>query len=257
MSDKSAAIVNEAVARNMSAVLSLPSAGMFHNHKSRFICALEGGILLQYPAEDKALIAELSREKKPCVVSFRSGFSKVVFPAAIRRVEFGWRLNDETKVDALLLEFPTEIKVTQKRNDYRVEIPPHTDLAVRIWRLLRVEDLKFEPPAEREVTTELLDISTGGIGVRLIGSNGEKPIICTEDRLRIALTFEGEALVMGGRMRPPSVLPQGDTIITGIKFDALDGDLEGRRIGARLLRIVGDLQRRGLRMAKLGMKTSA
>jgi c-di-GMP-binding flagellar brake protein YcgR len=257
MSDKSAEIVHEAVARSVSAILSLPSAGMVRNHKSRFICACEGGILLQAPAEDRALIAELSRNKRPCVVSFRSGVNKVIFSTPIRRSEFGWRLNDHTTLDAVLLEFPSEIKVTQKRSDYRVEIPPHTEIAVRIWRLGKNDDLKAEPPPGSEVTAEVLDVSTGGIGVRLIGSEGEKPKISVEDRLRISLTFDGAGLIVEGRMRPPHVLPVGNTIVTGIKFNTMQDNLEDRRIGARLVRIVGDLQRRELRMAKLGLKNIA
>jgi hypothetical protein len=230
---------------------------MFRNHKSRFVCGIEGGILVEAPADDRALIAELVRDQTPCVVSFRSGAYKVSFATPIRRAEPSWWLNNETVVNALLLEFPAKITASQKRSDYRVEIPPHTDISVRIWRLARHEDLKIEPPPEREVTAEVLDASTGGVGVKLIGSEGQKPKICTEDRLRIVLTFNGEGLILEGRMRAPSVLPEGHTIITGIQFKVLEDNLEGRKTKARLLRIVGDLQRAELRMSKLGVKKSA
>ena len=257
MSDKGAEIVHEAVARSLSAVLSLPSAGMFRNHKSRFIGALEGGILVQAPADDGALIAELLRTKKPCAVSFRSGIYKAVFTVPIRRSEPGWRLNDQTTLDALLLDFPGQIKVTQKRSDYRVEIPPNTEIAARIWRLGKEDDLMAEPAPGKEVTAEILDMSIGGIGVRLIGSEGQKPKISVEDRLRIALMIEGSGLMIEGGMRPPHVLPEGDTIVTGIKFKELKDNLEDRRTSDRLLRIVGELQRKELRWGKLGMKKTA
>jgi hypothetical protein len=257
MSDKSAEIVHDAVARSVSAVLSLPSAGMFRHHKSRFICPHEGGILLQAPLEDRALVAELLRNQTPCGVSFRSGFYKVVFSAPLRRSEFGWRLNDQTAVDALLLEFPAAIKTTQKRSDYRVEIPRHTEIAARIWRLGKNDDLNTEPVPGKEVTAEILDISTGGMGVRLRGLEGQKPKISVEDRLRIAITFEGTALIVEGNIRPPHVLPQAETIVTGIRFKALEDNLDDRKTKARLLQIVGALQRLELRWAKLGITKSA
>jgi len=100
-------------------------------------------------------------------------------------------------------------------------------------------------------------VSVGGIGVVLIGSNGQKPRVSTQDRLRIALTFEGHSLVIEGRMRTPAAPPEADRIITGIKFKVLEDSLEDRRTSARVLRIVGELQRRELRMAKLGVKKVA
>ncbi len=257
MTDKYAKIVHEAVARSVSTLLSLPSAGMFRNHKSRFISDFEGGILMQAPGNDRALIAELVRNERPCMVSFRKGIYNVIFAAPIRRAEPRWRLNDQTMLDALLMEFPSEIKVTQRRAHHRIEIPPHTEISVRVCRLGCDEDVNVEPPKDREVTAEVRDVSVGGIGVKLIGSEGKKPKICTEDRLRIVLTFEGQGLIIEGQIRAPAVPPKGDTIVTGIKFKALEDSLEDRRTYTRLLQIVGELQRKELRMAKLGMKRTA
>jgi hypothetical protein len=257
MSDKSAEILHEAVARNVSIVLSLPSAGMVRNHKSRFITSVQGGILVQSPEMDIALIGELSRSKKPCVISFRSGFYKVLFSAPIRRREPCWRLNDQMTVDAVLVDFPAEVQVTQKRSDYRVEIPPHTEASVRVWRLAPTDDLKNEPVAAREVKAQVLDVSTGGVGVKFFGEEGHKPKISVEDRLRVVLTVEGTAVLVEGRMRAPHVMPSGNTIVTGIRFNVLAENLEGRRTGAQLLKIVGELQRRELKMVKLGLRNSA
>jgi len=257
MTDKSAQIVSEAIARNISAVLSLPSAGMFRNHKSRFICEIEGGILLQAPPDDQPLIKELLRTRSPCIVSFRHGINKVIFAAPIRKVTGGWKLNDQITVDGLLLEFPTDVKVTQKRSDYRVEIPPDCEISVQVWRMGASEAIADTPRTGSEVTAEIYDLSTGGVGVKFSGNNGEKPKICTEDRLRVGLTFNGSMLLIEGRMRPPAVTPQGNTIVTGIRFKPMEDNLEGRKMRAQLLRIVGELQRQELRSTKLGLKKTA
>lgn len=257
MPDKNLEILKEAAARNMAAVLSLPSAGMLRNHKSRFIAELDGGLLIQGPGEDRELIAELLRTRTPCLVSLRSGIYKVSFATFISRVEPEWRLNDSITVRALLLEFPEKVLATQKRSDYRVEIPLDSDMGLRVWRMGRQATLADSPTVGSEVTAKMQDISTGGIGVKLIGANGQQPRISMDDRLRLALSFHAETLIMEASMRTPSTPPQGDTISTGIKFKQMEDSLEGRRTHARLVSIVGELQRKEIRMSRLGLMKSA
>jgi c-di-GMP-binding flagellar brake protein YcgR len=252
MADKNAQILAQAVARNMPVVLSLPSAGMLRNYKSRLVGDLEGGILVQAPADETPLIGELIRNQTPCGVSLRCGTMTVVFTSCICRVESGWKMNDGLFVDALLLEYPKQIKAAQKRADYRVEIPRDTDVFLRVWRLGPHDDLKTEPMAATEVKAEIRDLSMGGVGVRLIGQDGQLPKICLEDRLRLELKYEGQAMILEGWMRTPNTEPLVDEIVTGIQFKKLQDDLEGRQKLAQLVRIVGELQRKELRMARKG-----
>jgi hypothetical protein len=253
MADRNSEILLEAVARNLPAIVSLPSAGMLRHHKSRLVGDLEGGILVQAPAEETSLIDELIRNQTPCGVSLRIGVSKVVFTSPIRRVERGWKLNDDLAVDALLLEFPKQILAAQRRSDYRVEIPPDTDISIRVWRMSGHDQLQTEPMAATEVKAGIRDLSMGGVGVTLIGQEGQAPKICVEDRLRIELKCEGEAMILEGWMRPPNAPPQGDRIVTGIQFKKLQNDFEGRQKLAQLARIVGKLHRRELEMARTGL----
>jgi c-di-GMP-binding flagellar brake protein YcgR len=256
MPDKSADILEKAIARSVSTVLSLPSAGTFRDHKSRFICSIPDGILVEAPDNDRALINELARTKTPCGVSFKSGMFKVSFESPIRRIEPNWKLNEHVSVNALLLEYPADVKVTQKRSDYRVEIGAGTDISVRIWRLAPNEDLHESPADTKEVAAQILNLSNGGIGVKFIGEDGKRPKVCTQDRLRVALTFEGEEVIIEGRMRPPHLRPTSSTMVTGIQFGQSECNPK-EKTGSRLLRIFVELQRRELRRVKLGLKNSA
>ena len=255
--DKNIELVLEAAARNVSAVLSLPSAGMLRNHKSRFIAELEGGLLFEAPSGEQALIDELIRTQTPCAVSFRSGVFKVMFATRIRRTQKDWKLNDHMSVDVLLADIPTEVRATQKRSNYRVEIPPDTDIAVRVWRLGPAEYYKPQPSSTKEVKAEIRNISSGGVGVRLVGKDGQLPVICTEDRLRIEIKVNGQSIVVEGKMRAPATAPQNGVINTGIQFKKLEDNLEGRQTLAQLVRVVGELQREELRMARLGLLKTA
>ncbi|MGA2443362.1 MAG: hypothetical protein ABSH08_20610 [Tepidisphaeraceae bacterium] len=252
MADNNADILAEAIARNMSAVLSLPSGGMLRHYKSRLVCDLEGGILVQAPADEAALIGELIRTQTPCGVSIRTGGRKVIFASPIRRVERGRKIKDGLFVDALLLEFPKQIKRVQQRSDYRVEIPPDTDISVRVWRLGPHDQLNKQPLATMEVKAEICNLSTGGAGVMLIGKNGQAPKICMEDRLRVELKYNRQAMILEGRMRPPTAKQSNDKmVVTGIQFKKLEDDLEGRQKLDQLARIVGELQCRELQMGQM------
>ncbi len=177
----------------------------------------------------------------------------LVFASPILREEKGWRLNEAMKVNGLLLEFPAEIKARQRRSNYRVEVPEDCDVSVRVWRLGDGEYLKEQPSFTKEVTAELRDLSSGGVGVKLIGKDGARPIIGPEDRLRVALTCNGQTLIMEGKMRHPAGTPRGNAIVTGIQFEKLEGDLEGRQILAHIIGVVGELQRQELRRLRLGL----
>jgi len=257
MPDKNLEMLRQAIDRNSWAILSLPSAGMLRNHKSRFVAESDGGILMQAPDGEAPLIAELVRTQTPCAISFQRGTYKVLFAARIRKTINDWRMNDNLAVDAVLLDFPTEIKATQKRTDYRVDIRPDGDVSVRVWKISGSDYLKATPAGTREVTAQIRDLSIGGVGVKLIGKDDQLPIIGTDDRLRVALNYLGKEIVVEGRMRAPTVKPQGNCILTGIQFKKLEEDLEGRQTMAQLVRIVGELQRAELRMIKMGLIQSA
>jgi hypothetical protein len=257
MSDKDLQVLHQAIGRNTALVLSLPSAGMLRNHKSRFLGEVENGILLEAPAGEDALIGELIEKKSPCGVSFRHGVHKVMFAAPIRAVKPGWRLNDSATANAILLDFPAELKVSQKRSDYRVEIVPDSDISIRVWRIGSHAPLKDEPSATKEVTAQIRDLSIGGVGVKFVGKDGNPPVVCTEDRLRVLLSHQGQNLIIEGAMRAPIGTQQSDSIVTGIQFKKLEDDLEGRQMLSALTRMVGQFQREEMRRTKLGLSKSA
>jgi hypothetical protein len=257
MADNNEEIVREAIARNLGAVLSLPSAGMLRHCKSRFLAELDGGILFEAPASESALVTELIAKQQPCGVSFRTGVNKVMFAAPIIRAESAWQLNAESIVDAVLLKFPTQIKSIQRRSNYRVEVPADCEMSIRVWRISERAYLKEQPMAVAEIKAQVRDLSIGGVGVKFLPKDGHPALVSTEDRLRVLLTYQNESLIMEGRMRAPTAKMADNTIVTGIHFKKLENDLEGRKILALLTRVVGELQRSEVRRIRLGLAKSA
>jgi c-di-GMP-binding flagellar brake protein YcgR len=161
------------------------------------------------------------------------------------------------KVSALLLEFPADIKATQRRSNYRVDVPPDSDLSIRVWRISTSEPLKETPVAAKEITAQIRDISQAGVGVKLIGIDGALPKITSEDRLRVAMLYNGKTMIIEGKITRPIDGSAGNSIITGIQFKKLEAVLEGRQVLSQLMRIVGELQREELRRVRLGLTKKA
>lgn len=253
MSDKNAEMLHHAIARNMGAVLSLPSAGMLRHHKSRFLNECDGGFLMEAPSSDAPLIAELVKSASPCGVSFRHNVYKVMFASPVREVRTGYRINAQTVVDALLMQMPAEIKSLQRRADYRVEILAETGASIRVWRIADRAYFKEQPLSTAELATELRNLSVGGAGVRFSGKDGAPAKICSEDRLRVQLSFGDDKLLMEGKIRDTGVSAPDGSLTTGIQFKKLEKDIEGRQIMAQLTRIIGELQRDEARRMRLGL----
>lgn len=253
MTDCKTELLDEAIARNAGMVLSLPSAGMLRHHKSRFLGDCSDGIWVESAPQEAALVDALAGSEKPCGVSFKSGSTKVVFSAPILRRDPAYHINAELVVEAVLIGWPTQVKSVQRRSNYRVKVPDDYELSVRVWRMGKEAHLKDRPIAAAEVPCRLIDMSVGGIGVYLAGSDGNPPQISCEDRLRIELMHNGEALLIEGLMRYPKTKPQKELIRAGLQFLAMENDMEGRRQAAALTRIVGELQRLELRRFRLGL----
>ena len=256
MQEQDKQAVQQAIARNSGIVLSLPSAGILRHHKSRFLAEADGGVWVESPSEDRALVNELIASQQSCGISFRQGHAKVVFGTPVLKHNPEYRINAEVTVEAVLTKFPEDVKVIQRRNNYRVAVPDDSELKVRIWRMGPGIPLRDRPMAKQEVKARLRDISLGGIGVVLEGEDGNPPKIDEADRLRVQLKSPDTELLIEGRLRYPGDL-KGPTSRAGIQFKGLEKDIDGRQMLATLTRIVGELTRAELRRMRIGLATPA
>jgi c-di-GMP-binding flagellar brake protein YcgR len=236
-------LLSDAIARNSALVLSLPSAGMARNYKSRFLTEDPEGFWVEAAAGEKALIDELLASGQPVGVAFRSGPNKVLFTVPIKRHNPALVVNAQTSLEAILLGTPVEIKTVQRRSNYRVGITADSDLTARMWRVPEHFHLNDRPQASQEVKADLRDISLGGLGVILRSRDANELKIVPGQRLRIELKYSEVTLLLDGRVRQPTPNEANDGIRTGIAFKPLDNQLEGRQKLAQLARIVSDLQR--------------
>ncbi len=246
-------ILLDAIARNASAVLSLPSQGMLRHMRTRFLAANDGEFWMEADPEQRPLIDALIESGQPAGVAFKSGINKVVFTTPLLRCEAEFAINAQTRLPAVMLRFPGEVKSVQRRSNYRVRVPDDWGLTLRLWRISPQAVPRDRPVASQEIQVELYDISTGGMGVILHGKNGNPAIVSHEDRLRVQIVTESQtALVIEGRLCYPDRLT-AEVCHGGVQFKELERDLEGRHALAILSRICGELQRKEARQHWLGM----
>ncbi len=253
MQDNDLTMLHDAIERNASVVLSLPSAGILRHCKSRFLQQSDEGFWMEGAPDQMPLIQELIQSRVAAGVSFKTAEMRGVFTTPIIRHCPDYHLNDQTTVDALLLQMPTAIKTLQRRENYRVGISSGAELSLRMWRIGPGVYIKDRPPSASEVSVQLRDLSVGGLGATLSPRNGEPLRLSEEDRLRIELVHEqGKLLLEGHLCYPTTIPPDADRVRIGVQFKPLENDLEGRKSLARLTRLVGDLQRQEVRRYCLG-----
>src|SRR5688572_28578252 len=151
MVDQGSEMLANAVARNAPAVISLPTDGELHHHKTRFLGPDERGVWLESVAGQGRQIAALIDAAVPVGVSFRGEPNRIAFCARILRLDKEFRFGEGSPVPALLLEHPAELTPIQRRNSYRVPVPLDTELRLRAWRVVDHVYIKDFPPASHEL----------------------------------------------------------------------------------------------------------
>ena len=249
-------LLSEAVARNAAAVISLPTGGELHHHKTRFLGQSPNGIWLESVAGQDHQIQAIIEAARPVGVSFRGEPHRVAFCSRIIRSDNEFRLNAEHRVPALLLALPEEVTPIQRRRSYRVTVPIDSELRLRIWRIVEHAYIKERPAANLEVPCLIRNVSVGGIGV-MMQSKPERPLRLTlNERLRLELVYRDIDFIVEGRLRHPERMPDDPPpggVYVGIQFAKLENNLEGRQMLASINSIIGELQREEVRRTRLSV----
>ena len=252
-------LLREAIARNAALVLSLPTPARLRHHKSRFLADAGDGFWIVSVADEPGVLEEVIVSRKPVGVSFRSGEFKVVFAAPIQHYEpqLEWAAGAGEAggkyVEALLLEFPTEIRAIQRRKSFRVPLGGIPDLEVKLWSMADNASLRDKPSAGREIACEARDISVGGIGLTIRAARGKLPAVAGGDRVRVQITLRGTKALLDGHVRYPPRAVKDSTFRAGVQFRELGESRDDRAASTQLNKIVNELQRELIRRKRLGL----
>jgi c-di-GMP-binding flagellar brake protein YcgR len=227
---------------------------MARHHKSRFLAITESELWVESVPTEFVLLDEIIRSQQPLAIDFKAGESNVTFSVRIHAREPNYRLNaqDTVTLEALRLERPAALKVVQRRSHYRVKTRG-SEISARVWRISRSAPPGTRLPSETELTTEIQDLSLGGMGVIFQGKGGQPPKVTDGEYVRAELRSPCGVLVLDGLVRCPPMANQVGTKRAGIQWTAAEKSLEGRQMLAQLAKILGGIEREELRRVRLGM----
>jgi c-di-GMP-binding flagellar brake protein YcgR len=248
MADVSPESLREAIARNAGAVLSLPSAGMVRHHKTRFLAEASGGFWIEAAAgADQPLIDALIAEGKSVGISFRANLKSILFTTPVQERRTNFEVNAETRVEALLLDFPKQMQQKQRRQAYRATLPEDHGIELKLWRMTDKATLLDRPLAALELTAQISDLSVGGMGITCSPQKDGQPAKgLLNERVRVELAWGGKKVLTEGCIVRRKERPD-KFVAMGIEFKKLESDLEGRQLLAKLNELVGNLQRDEIR----------
>jgi c-di-GMP-binding flagellar brake protein YcgR len=245
-------ILRDSIARNVAILLSLPSSTSGEAQRSRLLSEEAGGkgVWIESLPDQASTIELLRTSRSSIAVSFRNGEHVVLFSASVLRQEPAFRLSPDVTVDAILLAWPTDLRLTQRRGGYRVKLPLDAPLKARVWRAPYGTE-NWGP----EIRAELRDLSVGGMGLILRPAAADVPVPKVDhgDRLKVELAVpKRETLVLPGRLRQPPQMLHDGSVRVGIDFDSVDATIEGRRALGQVSGLVAELQRTHARRRRAG-----
>ena len=245
-------LLNDALARGAAAVISLPTDGELHHHKTRFLGRDEQGVWLESIAGHGVQIAAMIASGVPVGVSFRGEPNRVAFCSRILKRVNDFRVNEACAVQALLLQFPDEVTPIQRRASYRVTVPLESALSLRIWRIPEHVYIRERPAAAQELPCRIRNISEGGVGLTILPKPDRPVRLAPGERLRLQLVYREIDFIIEGRVRHAES-PTGGAVYVGVQFNKLEDNLEGRQTLASINAIIGELQREEVKRTRLSV----
>jgi c-di-GMP-binding flagellar brake protein YcgR len=245
MPETSLELLREAISQRAGAVISLPANGAIQHFKTRFIGPRDDSFSVEPVPADPTVVETLIAQNSNIGLAFRSGPAKVIFTSQLRPIPA------EMAASVLLVRYPSEVHMVQRRSSYRVAVGDDGEVEVRVWRIADHAILRDRPSAALEMGAKLVDLSVGGLGLHLEVSGDP---LAVEQRLRILLHFGEIEALLDGRAR--HVRPSADgSQRVGVQFKKLENDLEGRQTQTRLATIVAHLQRQEILRNRLKEET--
>ena len=251
MAESHTEVLSAAVARNTGAVLSVPTAGMPRNLKTRFLGEEDNCLWLEVEAAASGLLDAVARDGQGVGVAFKTGTRTIMFATKVLETRADYRMNSQLTVAAARVERPTEIKSVQRRTNYRVSLGSDNELLVRAWRIPDNFVLRDRPPAALEMCVEPKDLSSGGISllVKSAGADNARRVVDGQ-RLRILLRHAESEVLLEAFVRHAVDTPGGQQRL-GVQFANTEADVAGRQALSKLNMIVAALAREEVRRLRL------
>jgi c-di-GMP-binding flagellar brake protein YcgR len=140
-----------------------------------------------------------------------------------------------------------EIAVSQRRAHFRASAQGGSQVDLIVWKIPTHWILRDRPKPSMQLRVELVDLSLGGMCLRVLAHRVGPGAVAIGDRLRAEFSHNKESVVLEAAViyrRSPE--EDGSTRI-GVAFRKLENTIEGRRAATLLNRAIAALQRQNIR----------
>lgn len=251
MSEAAFQALRDGIDRNSSAMLVMPADAPGEGWRTRFLGQAAEGFWIECPPKQQLLAEMLQRSAKPAAVSFRSGEFVISCQSAVLGYRPRFQLSAATSVEAVLLAWPDDVRMTQRRAGYRAKVSLDAEIKALGWTIDEQAQVEFVPQSPGMIA-DLRDLSVYGMGLILRAVKGKSPRVQLGQRMRVELNWREHRVIVATRVRQePRRLPDG-SVRVGLNIEGLDHTIEGRRTLTQITQLVAELQRTEARRRRAG-----
>lgn len=241
-------LLNEAVNEQMICTVALPMLGTTFPVRSRILGRTKADdLVFEFPPEQTVRLTQAITDRAVVSVQLRIDHTDLIIAGPVARFEPAYKLADASTTPAMVLAAGYAVQATKRRKNFRVSIDSAVDnFAVRIWKINEYVIARDRASASAELRCEPLDLSPGGLRLRVYARGAEALKIQATQRVRLELRFPFEKgeLILEGRIRHPITTQRDDeSAVIGVSFENLDRDIDGRRAQQVIARYLAELQR--------------
>ena len=205
----------------------------WHVFKSNLLSIHAGRIEITQPASKADNCAMEAVPGQEIAITFKKGYNKCLFVARVI-AQSQFELPDSTVVSSITLYRPEQIEKIQRRAYDRTEVSSDEPVIMTFWA---------SDDHAKKHQTELLNISSGGVGARM----PEADMPHWQDNQQCDLYFipllGQEPIVTQARFRHNTQPSQDGNVMLGFQFVGLEMTEHGRSMLRRIGRIVTVYQR--------------
>ena len=233
-------ILTTSIQRQLRATVTLRLAEGWRTYKAQFVSGslASARLMVRMILQDKSAVSERPKTGDALGVTFRWGHKKCMFTSDVQSM-----IQDD-KGMLLTLSWPDDLQQLQRRAYERAAPPRGTVIAVRFW--LEESDDEHGQGRSNMHHGQLEDLSAGGLRIKTADLAG----IELDRTYRCVFTPRAgaPAVIVNARLRQREAADQGRASL-GFQFLGLETTAEGRRVLARIARLVSQFQRgRGRRL---------
>lgn len=171
------------------------------------------------------------------------------FHATVLEMRSRVELNRQTTLVGCRLTRPDRVVAAQRREDHRVSVATREPIGIQIHEA-GLEDFSACPLSAWRGSGRIVNLSRGGMAVRLEGDDRHKFPVGRRCFFSFGLPPDRESLLMLGEVRHAREILEGSAAVLGVQFLTWPGTLEHRQRITAIGRFVADIERVNLRQRK-------